>query len=248
MKTLLAFLILAAPALASEPWRYQSKEEQARDRAELVRPAPPGFKPESKKKKAKLKLTARDKKIKAGDKFWYRLELQNVGGEPINWFETSSFFKQGFLRGQFKFFVRVGEEKEQLMHRPVPLPGPPKGDLEFPPGASAAEKERLFQQLRNQPERNQLRVTLAPGETLVSRAWNRSVTALLNEDPDSAIPGDYRELLTMFEFNEPGVYRIKAVYDDQRRPRKYPSKFEKLLQDLSLGLIESNWVTVEVSP
>ncbi|MEK9144178.1 MAG: hypothetical protein AAB339_01055, partial [Elusimicrobiota bacterium] len=72
------------------------KIQMEEDRKELVRPAPPGFKPEAVDRKVKLTLIPRETSIRTGEEFWYALELQNLGREPMDYWEVpGSFMKDG---------------------------------------------------------------------------------------------------------------------------------------------------------
>ena len=68
---------------------------RAEERKELVRPAPKDFKPAPAARKLKMTLVARDKRIRVGQTFWYRLEIQNVGRRELTIHEFLSFLKSG---------------------------------------------------------------------------------------------------------------------------------------------------------
>lgn len=256
-------------------WLADAKLKPAReakavqDRAELVRPAPPDFKPENADRRIRLRLTSQKEMMRADERFWYRLELQNVGRKPIYWHEKSSFFKHGRIGyTHFKFFVRQPDGKEWEVGPPLPYFRRPRKEL-FPPGVTPAEEARLFKRLVAKGDVNDLSITLFPGETLVTRAWvsrnSDEATEILSrgEDPDAAIPGLYRELPTSLRFDQKGTYYVRVVYDDRLGPlteetvrsskkygisRKDEIEIHRLAEKNALGPVQSNTVTIEVTP
>lgn len=260
--------------LADEKLRPAREVKAARDRAELVRPAPLDFKPENADRRIRLRLIAQREMMRAGESFWYRLELQNVGRTPIHWHEKSSFFKQGRLsysQQGMKFFVRQPDGKEWGLTPPlsVLLLGQYPKDFAFPPGTSEAEKARLFKRMVAMGDINELSITLFPGETLVTRPWATRAAAEADaifargEDPDAAIPGLYRELPTFLRFDLKGTYQVKVVFDDRLSPlteenirssekygisRQQQLRTHKLIEKDRLGPVESNSVSIEVTP
>lgn len=222
------------PDLLPDETKIEQEVREA-ERAEMVRPAPRGFKPEKAARRLHLTLVARDKSIKVGQTFWYRLELQNVGKEPIEIDENASFLKDGerYDDGTFDFFVTTAAGARELMslgvfadnmtdgfrpNRPIDIPGGEK-----------MSKDQLHAYMRLHAVRSKaeagLHVILAPGETLVSRPWKwvspldqrklfESGAADLWPKPE----GDYRELWTEFDFDKPGRYTIQAEYVDEPPP------------------------------
>lgn len=204
------------------------------ERRELVRPAPRGFKPEPTARKLKLTLVARDKTIRVSDNFWYRLEIQNVGREPVGFLEEPSFLKNGwnYDDGKWDFYaLRPDGEKEQMVpgrlidemtrrerpNPPIDVPGGEKmSDLEL--------KEWVWRDgLRRRAERD-LEVVLAPGETLVSRPWRwvepQEQHELLAKGEKNLWPkpsGEFRELRTASYMRPPGRHKIWVTYDDPPR-------------------------------
>ena len=75
-----ALILDSAAACPNGKRRPYEEAQRAKDRAELVRPTPPGFKPRL--ASVKITMIARDSKVKVGGSFWYRIELQNVGRNP----------------------------------------------------------------------------------------------------------------------------------------------------------------------
>lgn len=208
---------------------------RARDRRELVRPPPPGFKPEPTERKLRLTLVARDKKIRVGESFWYRLEVQNVGRTPVHISDGPSFLKDGsqYANGYWDFFATAPDGTRKLMvigqladefdlrdtrADAVPVPGADKlTDLEVQQFIRRDYAFRLADK--------DLRVVLDPGETLVSKAW-RWVPAKERlerkgrgeKDLTPRPAGGFRELWTDYRFSKPGRYTIQAVFDDPRSP------------------------------
>ncbi len=261
-------------------WLAEQKQQPAReakaaqDRAELVRPAPSDFKPENDDRRIRLRLIAQKEMMRAGEHFWYRLELQNVGRKPIHWYEKSSFFKHGRLnysKQGIKFFVRQPDGKEWGLVPPISLPllGENRKGFSFPPGTTEAEQARRFKRMVGMANINELSIILLPGETLVTRAWAERGADEANaifargEDPDAAIPGEFRELTAFFRFDQRGAYRVRVVYDDRPSPlteenirssekygisRKDEVENQKFAEENALGPVQSNIVSVEVTP
>lgn len=208
---------------------------RARDRRDLVRPPPPGFKSEPVQRKLRLTLVARDKKIRVGESFWYRLEVQNVGRTLVHILDEPSFLKDGsdYANGYWHFFATAPDEtrKPMVIGRlydefdlrdtradAVPVPGADKmTDLEVQQYIRRDYAFRLADR--------ELRVVLDPGETLVSKAWRwvpakeRLERKARGEPVLTPRPaGDFRELWTDYRFSKPGRYTVQAVFDDPMRP------------------------------
>lgn len=254
------------------------RRRMAEDRAELVRPAPKGFKPEG-RRKAGLALIPKSAMIRSGEPFWYRLEIQNVGREPIEFNERPSFWKIGnATQLDYAFFVTPpdGGERKVVPRHNVHLHGI-RRDYPFPRHLVTVEEKQRFLDELNEKRRwevshwEHLRVTLDPGETLVSRPWQygnpdeRRELLMYGDIPDKPIAGEFRELaLREFQFDKPGTYKIKAVYDDS--PPKLDKQEEEYIQAMMkhgysraelmedfedsaaehLGRVESNSVAIEV--
>lgn len=208
---------------------------RAAERRELVRPAPAGFKPGRDRRKFRLTLVARDKTIRVGEAFWYRLELQNLGREAVRYWEVDSFLKDGgsYGLGHWYFYATDpkgrretlsigtlfgGHEIRETRTDAVPIPGSEK--------MSEAEIEQFIRRdsAKRRADRD-LIVNLAPGETLVSRpwrwvdAWERVERRDRGESDLAPRPtGDFRELWTNFRFDFPGRYEVLAIYDDTMPP------------------------------
>lgn len=208
---------------------------RAAERRELVRPAPAGFKPGRERRQFRLTLVARDKTIRVGEAFWYRLELQNLGRETVHYWETPSFLKDGSSydlgRWDFRAIDPKGQRETmdigslfgsfavQDTHTDaIPIPGSEK--------MSEAELEQYMRRdyTKRRADRD-LIVDLAPGETLVSRPWRwadaserveRRKRGEANLTPRPT--GDFRELWTTFRFDMPGRYEVRAIYDDTMAP------------------------------
>ena len=258
---------------------YRAQRE-AEDRAELVHPAPPNFKTQA-GRKVQLTLISRKAMMRKGETFWYRMEMRNVGQEPIALDDRPSFWKIGdaMLANRYRFFITPpeGREKEVYVFR-YPQIHPSPIEMDYPASMTKAESDRAFERLLEEKEnevsrRVHLRVTLQPGETLVSRPWrfgtgiDRLNKMEKNENPDPPVSGAFRELAPAmsgkdeFKFDKPGTYRIKLVLNDTaRRPteediqrrikiglsREYTMKDYEEKVAIHLGRIESNVVTLEV--
>ncbi|TPW20800.1 MAG: hypothetical protein FD126_1324 [Elusimicrobia bacterium] len=224
-----------APPLPFTTWSEEEgrirREVRKAERAELVRPAPKGFKPDPTARKLKLTLVARDKTIRSGESFWYRLELQNVGREPVKFREEKSFLKNGWRYGggQWEFYTLRPDGKKEMM-----IPGrlvDEMGRRERPnppidvPGSETMTEAQIQDWvqrdgLRRTAERD-LEVVLVPGETLISRPW-RWVTPEEQRERHSKgekdlwprPAGEFRELRTSSVLEQPGRHKIWVTYDD----------------------------------
>lgn len=259
---------------------YRIRRE-AEDRAELVRPAPKNFKSQA-GRKVQLTLISQKDMMRKGENFWYRLEMQNVGHEPITLDERPSFWKIGdaMVHNNYYFHITPPEGREQEVYvlrysgiHPAPI------ERDYPASMTKAESARAFERLLEQKDREasrraHLRVTLQPGETLVSRPWrfgsglDRMNKLEKNENPDPPVSGTFRELAPAmsgkddFKFDKPGTYRIKIVWNDTLGgpptekniqeaikiglSRESMMKSYERFMKTHLGRIESNVVTLEV--
>lgn len=222
------------PFVETEDDRIEEAVRQA-ERRELVRPPPAGFKPADKGRKFRLTLVARDKTIRVGESFWYRLELQNLGRQTVHFWETPSFLKSGYNydMGRWDFHVAPPDGKRQLMvigslFDEMGVRGS-RTDAIPVPGSAAMTDAQIEQYIRRdgakQRHDRDFIVDLAPGETIVSRPWRwvgsqerqeRSRRGETNLVPRPA--GEFRELWTSYRFKTPGNYKIRAVYDDSMAP------------------------------
>lgn len=253
------------------------EEHEAADRREFVRAAPPRWKPLTSGRKLRLSLIPQKTLLQKGESLWYRLELQNVGSEAIWFFEPNSFFKRGAWASH-KWQVFVDGQEIQLgdldFGAPAAMePFPPPGWERLTDEQKAAEVERLNRESEAARRlRENLNVTLKPGETLVSRPWRhlgRGEAAAMRErgeDPDRArAPGEFRELYSVFfRFDRPGTHLVQVFFRDPPPEPPTESDFqfmhkrgygrEVLLREhrervsKALGTIESNVVEVRVAP
>mgnify|MGYP001615354721 CR=1 FL=1 len=221
----LALLFLLPGAWAAPP---TDEELEAEDRKELVTPAPPDFKPEGEERKLKLTLIARDSKIRKGENFWYRLEVQNVGPRAIPFKAKWSFFKVGYGEAlNYRFLVTPpgGVELDPPIRFMLSM-GRAYLDPFVPGGAkmSVAERAEAARKIADDIPRKEARgfgllVNLSSGETLRTRSWEyldqgRAYRRLRQgEDPFPATPGEFRELaLASFKFDKVGTYRIRVEF------------------------------------
>jgi hypothetical protein len=89
-------------------------------RRTMVTPAPPDFKPEPVVRKARLRLVLEKRKINAGAHPRFRLELTNVGREPIDYqeYSPSIFVKNGRMIDSptIRFFLTdTRKNRKELM-------------------------------------------------------------------------------------------------------------------------------------
>lgn len=154
------------------------------DRKELLRQPREDWTPGAAGGKLSILLLAERSKIRKGEPFGYRLEMQNAGREPLPVKEDApSFVKDGSLCGSnaFQLYATPPKGKERL------LACKPEDPAEVRPSTAPA---------RRPP--SALDVTLLPGEYLLTRGSG---------------PGKpFRPLETSTGFDALGTYRVKAVY------------------------------------
>lgn len=201
------------------------------ERRELVLPAPAGFKPEGAARKLRLTIVPRQKSIKVGERFWYRIEVKNVGREPVRFQEWNSFLKRGdqYASGRWNFeLVDPSGKRINLvvgtLYGELAV-GDAGLDAVEVPGAEKMTDDEVRDFIRRDAPRRRadldVDVTLAPGETLVSRPWRwhdaserqeRKGRGETNLTPQPH--GPWRELWVSHVFKEPGNYSISVAYDD----------------------------------
>lgn len=215
-----------------------------KDHAEMVRPAPPGWKPESPGYKIKLTLVPKTTILRKGQSFWYRLELQNVGTEVLDFSaDDYSTFKNGSgSGGDFDFYVTEPDGTVARMSIPLDSVCSDLGREFHIPGSehmTPAQEHAAFERLNEEDWRDgersgNLWVTLQPGETLLSRPWqNMDYCGEQHANwekvqRDLPSEGSFRELYSIHNFDKIGTHRMKVVYRDMPRG---PSS-EKYIQDL----------------
>lgn len=217
---------------------------RAEERKQLVRPAPPRFSPEKAARKIRLTLIARDKKIKVGQTFWYRLEIQNVGREALKFFEDPSFLKNGryYDLGRYEFWAVQPDGQRHRMQLgnfadELTMGARPPSAHKIPGSENMSDAElRDYMRVATLRARasRRLKVKLEPGETLLSAPWRwvgipehfKRVEAGLEVWTPPA--GEFRELWTEFHFDKPGRYTITAYYVD----KPFPPPDEEFLREM----------------
>jgi hypothetical protein len=239
--------------------RKRTLEMIARDRAELVRPAPADFQPENVRRKLAIKLVLENKKVRIGQQPRYRLELQNVGREDLFLAESDkSFIKFGRLTWQFKFKALLtppGGDEERLLGAESRAPRAIRATEEIVlPNSRFMSEEQRAQAMKEfgdaERSKQELTVTLSSGETLVTRGdQTGSPFRALNAEPD---------------FEQPGTYRLRFVYEEPELPLPSEEEMQALIKKGStredhfkvirkanedrLGVVSSNIESFEVLP
>lgn len=157
---------------------------EQKDRKDLLRQPKQEWKPGNAPRKLSILLLTDRAKIRKGEAFHYRLEMQNVGREPIPFKEAApSFAKYGSLCGSsgYSFHATPPGGKERLL--PCKTKAAPDTSARTGPAP--------------EPESG-LDLTLLPGEYLLTRG----------DGPANR----FRDLQTDFTFDALGTYRLKAVY------------------------------------
>lgn len=243
-------------------WRQPREAAQAdKDRAELVRPAPKSFVPDGAQMGLKATLIPHKTKLKAGDSFWYRLEIQNVGPSTIPWREENSFFKSGFNLGArlFSLYLTLPDGREvkavsfpfRLGHCPGQIRA--KRVLEASGMSRDDAKDLHLKATADLEIQRELMIDLAPGETLVTRPWRYEDPCSTTRSHSDAFEHGFREWPWDAERRAPGRYAIRIVLNDpvpsapQTNDKVLLSAYE-MRRKLALGRISSNSVTVTLSP
>lgn len=258
-------------------WEKPRVDRQADlDRKELVRPAPPGFKASGGAKALKLTLIAHATRLKRGESLWYRLEMQNVGTDPISWSEDGSFFKfGGFLGSHWMKIMVMRPDGKEIEAAPYPFHiGHCRGQTGWTKGVEATGvseedfKDTFIKSTIDARLSQGLRLALAPGETLVTRPWEYVDSCLPPRPRDEAkrlLKMGYREWPWDREFDKPGSYKIRFVMDNGAPPpptgeqmammekrfgetRKEQLHLYEMIKANSIGIFSSNAITVEVAP
>lgn len=186
-----------------EELNRQDEIREKKDRAELVKEAQPGFRPQSDRAKLAMKLVVEKTRIKRGEPIRYRLEMQNVARDSFIFFDRPhSFVKDGSLSDTcFKAFLTDSKGR--------------KNELESPPGGMGQvyefklpndryltdeQKAEAIAEMNREADRNrELMVTLNPGETLLTRA-----------EPAGS---GFRPLDADLSMLKPGRYSLTFAYD-----------------------------------
>lgn len=179
---LLPLLAACGNDQASAPAAPLTAEQK--DRKELSRQPKQEWTPENTPRKLKILFLLDKNRIRKGESFHYRLEMQNLGREPLAFRETEpSFIKDGSLcgSGAFKLYAAPPGGKERLL--------PCKPAEEAAVQASTAPAEETG---------SGLDLVLQPGEYLLTRG--------------AGSKDHFRELRTKFSFAALGTYTLKAVY------------------------------------
>lgn len=121
---LVALALLAACRREPAPSPKLTVEQQ--DRRDLVRKPKGEWAPGREPRKLSILLLTDKAKIRAGERFHYRLELRNEGREPISFIEASpSFVKDGSLCGSGGFSMLAAPPGGR--ERPLPCAKPADG-------------------------------------------------------------------------------------------------------------------------
>ncbi|MBI5201444.1 MAG: hypothetical protein HY925_07660 [Elusimicrobia bacterium] len=244
-----------------------SSEAQDRsDRAELVRTAPPGWRPEKNGRHLKLILNSKTARYRIGERLWYSIELKNIGTEPIQFTEGESFFKNG-SEDMFRWKVlidgrEVGRQGLFSFEAPVTEPFNPPG-FDRLSNRQKSEYARKFERehnFRSQRERG-LNVALAPGETLHSRPGRFPEAGEKGLTEISSVEGPFRELgpyrfeargkhTVQIQFRNPGPPQLTEGYYAFMSKRGYSRADVKRMTDEAerhrLPSADSNKIEVEV--
>ena len=267
-----------AATLAENPENIRLLEKafddrvKAADEKEMIRPAPPGFKPAPVARRTRLTLIPKTKILKPGERFWYRLELQNLGQETLSFHTDPSFWKIGNMEfNRWKIYLTSPGGKEESMmvqYYDFSVIGPgARGQM-----SKAQLEDDDYRSVRS----SGLYVDLRPGETLVSRPWRRLTGIEMSARyyrgiKPAQVQGEFRELAleSRKAFTKPGTYRLRVVFQDyvpepptekeiqesmkgrgygRQEAEESEMRYYKSVLKYSLGRFESNTVTIAVQP
>ena len=167
---------------ASEPALPLTAEQ--RDRKDLLRQPMPGWQPENAPRKLNILLLSDRSRIRAGATFHYRLEMQNVGREPLLFREIAPPSPRTALSAAPTGINSMRRYREE---RRLSCPAFPRKTAKVQAGtAPAREPESGFE------------ITFSTGR--LSAHPRLRIRRPLPGPPDH------------FPFRDPGIYRLKAVY------------------------------------
>ncbi|MEK7859254.1 MAG: hypothetical protein AAB320_08955 [Elusimicrobiota bacterium] len=180
----------------------------------------------AKKGPLRLTLTLYSTKIRAKESIWFKIKLTNISKKDITitdrLFDENIDFQVAMKYNQTGFytFLSIRDPSGNLLEWESPFlhhgchpnynnKGPFFGEVGKPVSAEEAAKiKAVWAQEKKEPQPKERR--LKPGESLTTRTW-RAHGACQEESKYAAIAG-YAELRNL-EFNTPGIYKVKATYD-----------------------------------
>lgn len=241
---------------------YDAAETQltAENRATMILPPQPDFKPSVNARSVQLRLSMASTNLKINDPIRFRLEMINIGNEPIDYKETHpSIFKFGrpidsrtihlvltYPNGKRVPITTLTSRKRW---RELLSKAPPFAIAHATVTAIPSDSWLIDTNARGAAN-NVFKVRILPGETLRSRG-------------DGDTTGNvYRTLMAEQDLSVPGKYTLQAVLDDRptsttktaiESAKGYQTAEQtiaqrKIRQLNALGPIESNVVSFEVSP
>jgi len=187
-KIRLCLILLASLAACRQepPPPAPAPTPQEKERAELTLQSRRGWKPEGAPRKLTIQLISEKTKVRKGEGFRYRLELQNVGREPLAFKESPpSFIKGGSLCGDHGYRFYATSPDGTQWHLPCEPEAVPAAVSTAAPASAMPPDTGLDQ-------------TLRPGDYLLTR-------------PDG-LTTRFRTLRTKFRFDALGTYRLRVVY------------------------------------
>lgn len=231
-------------------------------RKTMVTPVPAGFQPDAASRKVRLALFLEKNRIKPGERLRFRLELVNVGREPIVFKELggTSIFQGGCFgptirlyrtdpagrreRIRQDFFARLPDAKFVADSH--------SSELQPPQGLTKEQEKKWFDEVVGSGRAGgNFEVRLLPGETLHSLGDSESTSDA------------YRTMLSKEKFVRPVAYKIEAVLDDRPAPltkayvdamlgsgstMKEIEDFQDQQMREALGPITSNAISFQVAP
>lgn len=216
----------------------------------MVLPAPPDFRPERTARKVQLRLTLEKPRIRVGENPRFRLELMNVGQEPITYQEyQSSIFKGGSIGYSMRtIHFHLTDRRGKRLDLFPALGRGRAAPVQYHDATPTSEKEMLESNAMSAASTS-FKVKLRPGETLRSLGDGDSV-----QEP-------FRTLRVEEGFENPGTYKLRVELDDRPTPLndiyiKFARRFnsldeinkthERRMKD-ALGPVYSNEAPLEIT-
>jgi hypothetical protein len=190
------------------------------DRKLYVSPAPKEFKPLGKGPIMELKLSLESKKISREAPIRYRLEITNMGSDPLVFGElTQSFFKTGRLPSdRITMSIKDPSGHTGSILSPFVKQSDSVREIQLPSGLTDGERAKMIASMkRKSASASTLIQTLAPGETLHTRG-------------DEGTDG-FRTLNTTYRFRALGTYELHVAFDELVKTER-----------------DSNHVRIEITP
>lgn len=223
-----------------------------------------------------LSLLLHSKKVRVGDSFWYKLRIRNRGTTAITLVENAltdpfRFYKE--LDGRFGLYLEVlGPDGKAL---PVRVPrleaddyandrtqvsGLLEGESAEEKGLvarwkdeglddSAIRRKLLEHNIKRLPIVSTPALVLQQGEAVETHSWfHHGVRERTLKRPQTRPIGDFSEL-EFFHLEQPGTYKLRAVFDQRPSPNQLKSwSATGLPRPAEWVFTRTPWIEAHVTP